>query len=343
MSLKDIKLTPLERTVAMGFGLVAWIASFIIIAILVLAPFSAALGAEPSKTYATWSPTDKNSKITLSNANLTATNSSGVSNARGGVRSNIGKTGGKWYWEQTFTYTDDVVGVANETYSLAEYIGNEAGGWAYHRNGNKYHNYDAVLTGYAYGSTWTAGDVLSVAIDADANKVWFAKNGVWQASGNPAAGTGFAFDNVTGTIFGAYGVHDDTGTQSTTANFGATSFAYTPPSGFHAGLYDASCEEGFTLSEDESECVEDEGEEEPPPEEGEGPFVCTEIEDGECTEFAEYVETIYTLEDLGLDGSALGQAFAWGAGIVLVFFGLGLAFGNIHKILKAALGGQVDG
>jgi hypothetical protein len=83
-----------------------------------------------------------------------------------------------------------------------------------------------------FGATYTTGDVIGVAFDADTGKVWFAKNNTWQASGNPASGTSPATTLTTGDtwvpIFGGYqsGVWD--------ANFGQRPFAYTPPSGFVA-------------------------------------------------------------------------------------------------------------
>ena len=40
----------------------------------------------------------------------------------------------------------------------------------------------------SWGNSYTTGDILMVAWDADNNKMWFGKNGTWEQSGNPATG-----------------------------------------------------------------------------------------------------------------------------------------------------------
>ena len=35
-----------------------------------------------------------------------------------------------------------------------------------------------TATGTSYGSTWTTGDIMGVAMDLDNNKLYFSKNGV---------------------------------------------------------------------------------------------------------------------------------------------------------------------
>ena len=78
-------------------------------------------------------------------------------------------------------------------------------------------------------STWTNGDVISVAYKS--GKIYFAKNGVWQNSAVPASGTGFIASG-----WDAYGaLLPYCGYNSTySANFGQQPFSYTPPSGFKA-------------------------------------------------------------------------------------------------------------
>ena len=48
----------------------------------------------------------------------------------------------------------------------------------------------------SWGDTYTTDDVIGVAIDMDDGKVWFSKNGTFQASGDPAAGTNAAFTTL---------------------------------------------------------------------------------------------------------------------------------------------------
>jgi hypothetical protein len=95
---------------------------------------------------------------------------------------------------------------------------------------------DQAGTETSYGSTWTVNDVIGVAVDLDSGKIWFAKNGTWQNSGDPAAGTNAAFTTVLSAItnpvkpFLGVNVAGDV----LVINFGQRPFAYTPPTGFKA-------------------------------------------------------------------------------------------------------------
>jgi hypothetical protein len=173
-------------------------------------------------TYATWNPSDKNASITLSNGNLTATDSSGWFSCR----STISVSKGKWYWEYTVVSgtTQNIYGIANASASLSNLPGGDANGWGYQSvDGQKANNNSAS----AYGSTFTNGDVIGVALDMDGGTITMYKNGTSQ---------GIMFSSLTGSIFAAVGMRG----ASVTANFGATAFAQTVPSGFNAGLYTAA-------------------------------------------------------------------------------------------------------
>jgi hypothetical protein len=78
--------------------------------------------------------------------------------------------------------------------------------------------------------------VISVAFDADAGKIWFAKNGTWQASGDPAAGTNAAFSSITSGDYFPYISNQTTANNDHAGyvNFGQRPFSYTPPTGFKA-------------------------------------------------------------------------------------------------------------
>ena len=69
----------------------------------------------------------------------------------------------------------------------------------------------------------------------DSKKVWFAKNGTWQASGNPSTGVNEAFSGLPNKemFFGA-GHFSAAGSSSFVFNFGQRPFAYTAPTGFKA-------------------------------------------------------------------------------------------------------------
>ena len=169
-------------------------------------------------TYATWDPANKGANISLSGGNLIASSS-----AVGGVRSTIGKSSGKWYWEYTATTASNMInGVGNASASLASYPGSDANGWGYRSfNGDKANSSTA-----AYGASYVTGDVIGVALDITSGTIEFYKNNVSQ---------GVAFSGLSGTIFAMCG--SVSGSDVLTANFGATALTYTPPSGFNAGLY----------------------------------------------------------------------------------------------------------
>jgi len=77
-----------------------------------------------------------------------------------------------------------------------------------------------------YGATYTAGDIIGIALDMDGGTVTFYKNNTSQ---------GQAFSGITGTVFATAGSGGTT--TGLVANFGATTLTYTPPSGYNAGLY----------------------------------------------------------------------------------------------------------
>ncbi len=187
----------------------------------------------PVTTYATWNASDKSAGITLSGGNLIATATTGPV----GVRSTISKSSGKWYWEITVNSntTNISLGIGNglSTYTLGS-IGLDS---------NLSEAYACVNAGvvgsYRYNSsdhtglaTYTSGDKIGVALDMTTPQVTFYKNNVSQGATSVTAGAQFAAFE---TIF-VY-VAD---TASITANFGATAFTYTPPSGFNSGLYTQS-------------------------------------------------------------------------------------------------------
>lgn len=79
-----------------------------------------------------------------------------------------------------------------------------------------------------------AGDVVMMAIDIDAAKVWFGVNGTWQGGGDPGAGTG---PTATGIAAGSYrvkAVQNTTEALVATCNFLAPQMTYGIPSGFNA-------------------------------------------------------------------------------------------------------------
>ena len=184
----------------------------------------------PSKAYPTFNPLAQNSTgVTLSDGNLKVARSS--SNF-GLVAASIGMSTGKWYCEVTVNDVSNiglgivegqVLGTANR------YVGQDSNGFEYSSLGTK-------VTGgsySSYGDSFTNSDVIGVIFDADNGKLYFSKNGTIQNSGDTGNGTGFAFENLTnGPYFFAAGAENVS--TANAWNFGQSSFAYTPPSGFNS-------------------------------------------------------------------------------------------------------------
>ena len=179
------------------------------------------MGSNASVTYATWNPADKDAGVTLSNGNLTATNI--VANKS--VRATIGKTSGKWYWEVTNNAAqENDMGIGNVSMLLSAYPGNDANGVGYDSvDGKLYKSNAAVATG---GATYTTSDIIGIALDVDAGTVKFYKNNTLQYT--------YTY-SIAGAIYPATGGFASG--ASCTANFGATAFAFTVPSGYNPGVY----------------------------------------------------------------------------------------------------------
>ena len=175
------------------------------------------LTSATAANYAVLNPLD-NATPTLTNANLTPTSSG----SWGSRRSTIAMAGGKWYCEVTSggSTTNIMLGIISDSsFSGSTYIGAQAQGYAYFSDGTKYNN----LSNVAYGASYTSGDVIGIAFDADARTLTFYKNNVSQ---------GVAYSSIpAGTFYFATSVNT---TGFVNINFGQRPFAYTPPSGFVA-------------------------------------------------------------------------------------------------------------
>lgn len=180
----------------------------------------------------TWNPGDKSADIILSNGDLSATRGAGATNAT--VRGTQAYSTGKRYFEiacDTIGVSSDfsIYGIADSGLSLSAFVGSSAGSYGYETTGTKYNN----GTGTAHGASFTAGDVIGIAVDLDAGKLWFAKNGTWQ-SGDPATGTTPAFTGVSGAFYPATSLYSTTPQHSQTVRFNTGDFTQTMPSGFTA-------------------------------------------------------------------------------------------------------------
>lgn len=191
--------------------------------------------------YAVLNPlqTNNSGALTYANGNLNAAHGSGTSSSGGVYKalSSMASSSGKFYAEFVLNSfysngasgADMAVGVTSDL-AAGNLLASPVGYAYYADGGGKYNN----GSGSAYGSSWTTGDVIGIALDVTNGKVWFAKNNTWQASGDPAAGTNAAFTGLTGSF--AFAFANSTASsafvQNFTVNFGQQPFTYTPPTGF---------------------------------------------------------------------------------------------------------------
>ena len=191
---------------------------------------------QPSSNYCVINPLNKSSIQTVSNANLNIA-SSGTT---GCTLSTVATTSGKYYWEGTLQALSSNAGFCDFGFTLATFstgssLETTSGAWCVNDTGAKTDN--GTQTNSWAGSNFAVNDVLMCAIDLDAGKAWFGKNGTWYASGSPSTGTnpacssGIAGSNITPTIGSSAGTSRS---FTWTMNYGNRSFAYTPPSGFKA-------------------------------------------------------------------------------------------------------------
>ena len=144
----------------------------------------------PSNVFATMNPLDNYFQgSTFSNGNTSITTS--TSNYSFNT-STLAVSKGKYYWEAKVganSNLNNMVGIADRlTTSSTESVGLFTNSYSYSPYlGRLYENGSSTDS---WGDSYTTNDIISVALDLDNNKLYFAKNGTWQNSANPSAGTG---------------------------------------------------------------------------------------------------------------------------------------------------------
>ena len=140
---------------------------------------------------------------TVSNGGTTINSTSGAHrNSPASIALPTGN--GKFYWEMKVdsmtTHVKTGVGYTDwDKYTYlnqgAEFSG-DALGYAYRNDGQKENNGIS-----SYGNSYTVNDIIGVAFDTENQKLFFAKNGTWQNSSDPAAGTNPAFTVTNNNIY----------------------------------------------------------------------------------------------------------------------------------------------
>lgn len=186
----------------------------------------------------TWDSGKKNAAITLSNGNLTGSIASNTFYATM-LGNGSGVSSGKKYFELTITTINpdgQGIGFGNASTNLAAAGGgNDLNSIGWRRGGTVAFNNSAIST----IQTFAQGDVLAMAVDFTGQLVWFRHSNSlnWNNNGSadPATGTGgIAFPSAPPLNAGPYfpATTLEIAADSFTANFGATAYAMTAPSGF---------------------------------------------------------------------------------------------------------------
>ena len=202
----------------------------------------------PENNFCTMNFLDKGSQVDLSEGNL------GISwnnNSGHAVRSTFSVSSGKWYMEFLRGTSSVTVGIAKQNNTgvsaSSGWIGSSAygsgGSYSYSSDANKYTNGSNT----SYGASYSSGDVIGVAYDADNGTITFYKDGSSQGqayssiSGEFAFGIGFFGGSTGGTVAGANFGQDSSfagaktsGSENAKDANGIGDFYDTPPSGYLA-------------------------------------------------------------------------------------------------------------
>lgn len=190
----------------------------------------------PTNNYAVWSPIDRgDTGLDVTNGNLGYTISNAVS---GFCRASFSASTGKWYWELTAgaNWTASPQHGISPVSAVNTGDATSGGGYGFESAATSRLFANGAATGN-YGSQINSGDVLMIAVDFDAGKIWYGRNGSWFGSpaGDPAAGTNQSQTISTGVTYAPmFGRDSSNATTTNYVNFGQRAFSYTPPSGFKA-------------------------------------------------------------------------------------------------------------
>jgi len=181
-----------------------------------------------------WSSFDKSANVTLSNIDKTATVTTALS---GGARSTTKRTNGtagKWYAEFVLVTPNSLrVGIHEASATITSAF-----------QGTYYTASTGVIAvlGTAgsvdLGPAAVAGDVISMALDAGAERIWFRSNGgLWNAdaAANPATGTnGIDISATPNTDHALWGQSSQISAVTIRTKF--AEFGYAAPSGFKSWM-----------------------------------------------------------------------------------------------------------
>ena len=210
----------------------------------------------PSNVFATLNPLVRHTgTVANGNTRYGTSSSSWI-----GIPATLGNLTGKWYWEYKLTTGAEwsqcgIVSQAGYNGILTSYVGGITNGVAMNTGGGDIYTAGGSAQAW-FGSARSVGQIISVALDCDNNKIYWGTNGVWGNSSNPATGSnGYSIPSALNTdkpYFPAFSVHNCTidinfgngtfGTTGITTNSGngyagtdgKSIFNYQPPTGYSA-------------------------------------------------------------------------------------------------------------
>tara|TARA_X000000950_G_scaffold51173_1_gene60481 strand:- start:36 stop:1397 length:1362 start_codon:yes stop_codon:yes gene_type:complete len=208
----------------------------------------------PSSVFATVNPLVPSNIASLSNGNTTLRQSSASV-----AIATLGFQGGKYYWEvknsnqQSYT---QLVGILRQARMASSGntgydVGTNDGGWGYFMqsnadNGKSYHN-GSLSSVY---QTTSVNDILQVAVDGTAGKIWWGVNGTWVNSGDPANGTNAIYTNLPtdDVLFPAFSNYNAGQFQINFGNgyFGTTAVSSAGTNASNNGIFEYDVPTGFT-------------------------------------------------------------------------------------------------
>ena len=135
------------------------------------------------------------SQVNIQNGALSKTNTP-TSNAWRSFYGTLGASSGKYYFEMKVDQIENsdpnnfwvgIVDIEQMTYTADnQQFYKQGRGYGYHaQTGNSGNNNQT----FSFGNSWTAGDIIGVAMDLDNAKMYFHKNGTYQNSGVPTSGS----------------------------------------------------------------------------------------------------------------------------------------------------------
>jgi hypothetical protein len=197
----------------------------------------------PGPTYVGWDPANKGAGVDLSTG--THANSDAEAGSPAGwtsVRAALGRSTGKWYWEEVFVTATGaadqfMIGAALSTCPMTDgvalgynFAGSTASAGA--RSDNNVQTWTKAQAG-APGVTGAVNQVVQLAYDGDTGKLYIGVDGVWKFSSSPAAGTNPWVTGISGTVYPACSFHSTTAAKIRLRTL-ASQMAYAVPSGYTA-------------------------------------------------------------------------------------------------------------